>query len=71
MRLQPVTMWTKHAKQCVLQYAYGRFELVLREHGRLTRFSTCASEEAARQKAADWADALDTVRRAPVVPQWN
>jgi hypothetical protein len=71
MYSEPITMWTKDAKRCVLHFAYGRFELVLHERGRLTRLSTCPTEEAARRKAADWAAALDAVRRWPVVTSWN
>src|SRR5688500_17457700 len=71
MYSEPITMWTKDAKRCVLHFAYGCFELVLHERGRLTRLSACPTEEAARRKAADWAAALDAVRRWPVVTSWN
>ena len=69
--IAPITMWTKQTKRCVLHYAYGRFELVLEERGRMTRLSICPTEEVARRTAADWAAALDAVRRSPVVTLWN
>jgi hypothetical protein len=71
MHFEPVTIWTKDAKHCVLHYAYGRFELVLHERGRLKRLSIYPTEEAARTKAAEWAAALDAVHRSPVVTVWN
>jgi hypothetical protein len=71
MHSEPITMWTNNAKRCVLHYAYGRFELVLHERGRLTRLSIFPTEEAARRTAAEWAAALDAVHRWPVVPSWN
>jgi hypothetical protein len=71
MPIEPITMWTLHKKRCVLTFAYGRFELVLQEHGRLIRLSIFTTEDAARQKAEEWADALDAVHRSPVVALWN
>lgn len=71
MRFEPITIWTLHEKRCILTFAYGRFELVLQQHGRLARLSIFPTEEAARRKAAEWADALDGFHRSPVVAVWN
>ena len=63
-RFEPTVLWTHGAEQCELHRVEGRFELYLRQNGRLTRLQTCENERTARAKASEWLKALDG-RRAP------
>ena len=57
--MDPLVFWTKANRQCVLHRLDGRYELRLRENGRVTLLQTANNEAHARRIATEWAQKID------------